>query len=185
MRSGIVVCRSARLILNDEYEMIEHLMTASPVTIGPDEPVQRAAQLMDEFNVGALPVCKESRLVGLVTDRDITVRATAAGLNPHLTLVHQVMSSPVRCCLADNEVSEVLRLMAIVQIRRVPVVDGNKVLVGIVSLGDLAERFTNSSSEVLRCISTPAQPDRAPLPPHAGTKEALLAPPTLKTKHFP
>lgn len=149
--------------------MIESLMTASPVTIGPDESVQRAAQLMDDFNVGALPVCSDSRLLGLVTDRDITVRATAVGLNPHLTQVHVVMSSPVRSCCTDQDISEVLRLMTRLQVRRVPVLDGNKQLVGIVSLGDVAERSAGNVVDVLRAISTPAQPDRVATPPPSGS----------------
>lgn len=154
--------------------MLEDLMTSYPVTIGPNEPVQRAAQLMDDFNVGALPVCHGSRIVGLVTDRDITVRATAVGLNPNLTPVHRVMSSPVRCCAMHQALPEVLGLMSSMQIRRVPVVDRDQELVGMVSLGDIVERFPDNSVDVLRSISTPAMPDRLAMPPPSRPFEEPL-----------
>ncbi|MBA4263961.1 MAG: CBS domain-containing protein [Comamonadaceae bacterium] len=145
--------------------MLRDLMTSYPVTVGPNDSVQHAAHLMDDFNVGALPVCNGSRIVGLVTDRDITVRATAVGLNPNLTPVHRVMSSPVRMCALHQGVPEVLRLMSSMQIRRVPVVDGDQQLIGMVSLGDIAERFPGGTDDALRNISTPARPDRIPTPP--------------------
>ena len=84
---------------------ISELMTRDVEVIEPDETLQRAAQLMDELNVGALPVCRGTRLVGMITDRDITVRATAAGLSPNNTLVSEVMTEATRSCGA----SELLR----------------------------------------------------------------------------
>ena len=141
--------------------LIADVMTPAPVTIGPYETVQRAAQLMDELNVGALPVYHGSRLMGIVTDRDITVRATAAGLDPRTAEVDLVMSTRVRCCHVGQTVAEVLALMSSVQIRRVPVLDDRHALVGIVSLGDLAEREPEGVEEAMRCISTPAEPDRS------------------------
>lgn len=140
--------------------LISDLMTRDPITIEPQESVQRAAQLMDELNVGSLPVCRGNRLLGIVTDRDITVRATAAGLDPHLTEVDLVMSDRVRCCSPRHTAAEVLRQMSSVQIRRVPVVDDSDRLVGIVSLGDLAAREPAGVEDTLRSISTPSEPDR-------------------------
>ncbi len=143
--------------------LIADLMTPDPITVGPRDTVQRAAQLMDELNVGALPVCHDNKLLGIVTDRDITVRATAAGLDPALTEVDLVMSDRVRCCSPRHTAAEVLRQMAAVKIRRVPVLDESNRLVGIVSLGDLAAREPAGVEDTLRTISTPAEPDRTAL----------------------
>ncbi|BAL95994.1 CBS domain-containing protein [Rubrivivax gelatinosus] len=140
---------------------IADVMTRDPVAVRPRETVQRAAQLMDELNVGCLPVCEDWQVRGIVTDRDITVRATAAGLDPGSTEVAAVMSEGVRCCSQRQSPAEVLRQMAAVQIRRLPVIDDAGRLVGIVSLGDLAARLPAGVEEALRQISTPAAPDRA------------------------
>ncbi len=140
---------------------VADFMTPDPATIEPDASVQRAAQLMDELNVGVLPVCRGTRLVGIVTDRDITVRATAIGMDPATTPVDLVMSDRVRCCSIGQGAAEVLLRMAQVQIRRMPVVDDDHRLVGIISLGDIAARSCQGVDETLCSISTPAQPDRA------------------------
>ncbi len=142
---------------------VTDLMTRDPVTIGPHDTVQRAAQLMDELNVGVLPVCEGRQLLGIVTDRDITVRATAAGLDPRATEVDLVMSEGVRCCSWRTSASDALRQMSQVQIRRLPVLDDEDRLVGIVSLGDLAARNPEGVEDTLRRISTPSEPDRAAL----------------------
>ena len=141
---------------------IADLMTPEPITVRPDDSVQHAARLMDELNVGALPVCDGEQLIGIVTDRDITVRAIAAGLHPAITAVDLVMSDRVRSCTLWQSPDEVLQQMARVQIRRLPVLDDEARLVGIVALGDLAARHSSDAVEdTLRRISTPAQPDRA------------------------
>jgi CBS domain-containing protein len=142
---------------------VADLMTPEPVTVAPGDSLQRAAELMDELNVGVLPVCTGRRVVGIVTDRDITVRATAAGMDPARTPVGQVMSDRVRCCSAAQSPAEVLRQMAAVQIRRLPVLDDAQQLVGILSLGDLAARRPEGVADTLRSISTPSAPDRAAL----------------------
>ncbi len=146
---------------------IANLMTREPISVRPEETVRRAAQLMDELNVGCLPVCDEWEVRGILTDRDITVRAIAAGLDPAVTEVQLVMSEGVRCCTASQSPAEVLQQMATVQIRRLPVVDDIGHLVGIVSLGDLAARQPAGVEEALRRISTPSEPDRAPVRPDA------------------
>jgi CBS domain-containing protein len=142
---------------------ITDFMTREPITVSPRDSVQRAAQLMDELNVGALPVAHRSRLVGIVTDRDITVRATAAGLDPAATEIDLVMTDRVRCCSSRHSAAEVLGRMAAVQIRRLPVLDDAERLVGIVSLGDIASRHPEGVADALRRISTPSEPDRAAL----------------------
>ena len=127
--------------------------------VRPDESLQRAAQVMDELNVGALPVCDQSGLVGMITDRDITVRAMAAGLPAH-TQVSDVMTDHARWCTSEQTVQEAMQQMAEVQIRRLPVVDSERQVVGIVSLGDLATRHQGHVAAALRRISDPSMPDR-------------------------
>ena len=128
--------------------------------VRPDESLQRAAQVMDELNVGSLPVCDKSGLVGIITDRDITVRATAAGLAPGATSVSDVMTDNARWCTTEQSVSEAMAQMADVQIRRLPVLDAERRVVGIVSLGDLATRHSGHVAAALRRISDPSEPDR-------------------------
>lgn len=143
-------------------QTISEVMTRDVRSISPEETVRRAAQLMDELNVGALPVCDGDKLVGMITDRDITVRSTAAGQAPEKTRVGDVMSTDVRTCYASQSVDEVLGEMGDVQIRRVPVVDqASHSLVGIVSLGDFATRNAGPTDKALEEISAPSEPDRS------------------------
>lgn len=138
------------------------VMTRDVRTVCPDDSVQRAAQCMDELNVGSVPVIDGGKLVGMVTDRDITVRAVALGRDGERTKVSDVMSGNVRWCYDDQDIDDVLDEMRDTQIRRVPVLDREHELVGIVSLGDLAERGSSEPrvAEALKDISTPSQPDR-------------------------
>jgi CBS domain-containing protein len=139
---------------------ISEVMTRGVEVIRPSETLQRAAQRMDELNVGALPVCDGEELVGMITDRDITVRATAVGLDPNATPVSDVMTEQTRWCTEEQSVDEVMRQMSDVQIRRLPVMNGAHELVGIVSLGDLAVRQDRHIDDALRDISLPSEPDR-------------------------
>jgi CBS domain-containing protein len=140
---------------------IRDVMTTDVESITPQETIQRAAQLMDDLNVGAIPVLDGGKLVGMITDRDITVRATAAGLAPGETAVGDVMSTDVRTCTARQAVDEVLDQMGDVQIRRVPVIDEQSgQVIGIVSLGDMAAKHSAGIDHTLENISTPAAPDR-------------------------
>ena len=140
-------------------QKISDFMTRNVQVVRPDESLQRAAQVMDELNVGALPVCDASGLVGMITDRDITVRAMAAGLPAH-TQVSDVMTDHARWCTGEQSVQEAMQQMADVQIRRLPVVDSEHRVVGIVSLGDLAMRHQGHVAAALRRISDPSMPDR-------------------------
>lgn len=139
---------------------VSEVMTRQVQVIGPDRSVREAARLMDELNVGVLPVCDGERLQGIITDRDITVRATAAGKNPDSVQVREIMTEDVRWCFEDEAVEDVAQMMGDVQIRRIPVVDRNKRLVGIVALGDLATDHASGTNEALRRISEPSEPDR-------------------------
>ncbi|WP_448204363.1 CBS domain-containing protein [Azospirillum sp. sgz302134] len=141
---------------------IRDIMTRDVQVVGPNETIRKAAQLMDQLNVGVLPVCEGEKLVGMITDRDITVRATSAGMAPDQCKVSEVMTTEPRFCYEDDPVNEVSRLMGGQQIRRVPVVDRDERLVGIVSLGDLATdaKDERTASTALEQISSPSEPDR-------------------------
>lgn len=142
-------------------QRIADIMTRDVQTVSPQETIRRAAELMDELNVGSLPVCEGNRVIGMITDRDITVRATAAGEAPDDVRVDEVMTDQVRSCFEDQMVDEVMQQMADTQIRRVPVIDRDtQQLIGIVSLGDLATKHSAMVDRTLEEISTPAQPDR-------------------------
>jgi CBS domain-containing protein len=151
-----------RLYLQQEKMMtvISDVMTRDVTVVCPGDSVQRAAQLMAEWNVGALPVCDGKRLVGMITDRDITVRSTAAGKDPNSVRVADTMSDKVYWCFDDQRVGEALQEMGDIQIRRIPVVDRNMQLVGIVSLGDLAIRDDANVQDALEEISFPSEPVR-------------------------
>lgn len=116
---------------------ISDVMTKNVVLVSPDQPVSQAAQKMVECDAGALPVNENDRMVGMLTDRDIVIRAVAKNLAPS-TPVRQVMTEQVLYCYDDDEVENVIKNMAENKIRRLPVVNRQKRLVGIVSLADLA-----------------------------------------------
>ncbi|MCS0590786.1 CBS domain-containing protein [Massilia norwichensis] len=143
-------------------QTIQDVMTRDVQSISPQETIQRAAQMMDELNVGAIPVLDGQKLVGMITDRDITVRATAAGQAPDSTRVGDVMSTDVRTCSPNQTVDEVLGQMGDVQIRRVPVIDENsQEVIGIVSMGDMATKHSAGVDRALEEVSSPAEPDRS------------------------
>ena len=131
------------------------VMTRDVQTLHPKDTLQLAAQLMDRLDVGALPVCDVGRVVGMITDRDITVRATALGLAAG-TAVDQVMSTDVVCCQEDDDIEQLQQTMCESQVRRVPIIGRDDSLVGIVSLGDLALRQSADIDAVVREVSTPA-----------------------------
>jgi CBS domain-containing protein len=139
---------------------VSDVMTRDVEVVAPEETLQRAAQLMDELNVGALPVVEGKRLLGMITDRDITVRAVAAGNLPNETRVSDVMSEGVRWVREDDSTDAVTKSMGGMQVRRVPVLNSLDELVGIVSLGDLSTRGISEADTALREISQPSEPDR-------------------------
>lgn len=141
-------------------QTIADVMTRDVAVLAPMDTIQSAAQLMDDLNVGAVPVCDGQRLVGVITDRDIAVRAVAAGQRPD-TPISEAMSEPVHWCYDDQPLEELMEQMREAQLRRIPVIDHDKHLVGIISLGDLATRGDlEACAETLEQISTPSRPDR-------------------------
>jgi CBS domain-containing protein len=119
-------------------KIVSQVMTRGMRAVKPSDSVIRAAQAMEEFDVGALPVCDGDRLVGILTDRDIAVRGVAQGLADQDAKVHEIMTREVKWCTGDESVDNVLQTMSIHQLRRMPVVDRQHHLVGMVSLGDIA-----------------------------------------------
>jgi CBS domain-containing protein len=142
--------------------LISEIMTPGVEYVGPDDSLQEAARKMKKLDVGPLPVCEHECVVGMVTDRDITVRAVALGRDPRETKVREVMSGEVVCCFDDQEAEVAARLMQSQQIRRVLVLNRDKRLVGIVSLADLAVQALNPdrAGEVLQEVSGSAAPTR-------------------------
>jgi CBS domain-containing protein len=119
---------------------IREIMTPNVRLATPDQTVHEAAKMMAEIDCGVLPVGEGDRLVGMITDRDIALRVVAAGKSPDKCKVQDIMSSGIKYVYEDETIEDVDRNMSTHQIRRFPVVDRNKRLVGIVSLGDLATR---------------------------------------------
>jgi len=141
---------------------VSEVMTTDVQVVGPQESLQHAAQLMDQLNVGALPVYAGHELLGMVTDRDITVRGTASGYVPNEACVSDVMSPNVEWCTEDQDTEEVMHMMSQAQVRRLPVLNLDRELVGIVSLGDMATKQPGHVDDVVREISTPSEPDGGP-----------------------
>jgi len=117
---------------------VSEVMTRGVECINPDASLQEAAEKMKSLDVGPLPVCDNDRLAGMVTDRDITVRATSKGQDPKNLRVRDIMTPEVVWCFEDEDVNEASRKMKEKQLRRILVLNRDKRLVGIVSLGDLA-----------------------------------------------
>jgi CBS domain-containing protein len=139
---------------------VHEIMTAHPRCIAPDNNLVEAAGLMRELDVGALPICDGDRLAGMVTDRDIVLRGTADGRDPNSTLVRDVMSVGVLYVFADQSVEEAARVMEEKQVRRLPVINRERRLVGIVSLGDVATSSNPAfSGTALRDVSQSSHPN--------------------------
>lgn len=115
----------------------QELMTRDVVTANPEETLQKVAKSMAELDIGVLPVSENDRLVGMITDRDIVIRGLAEGKGAKAK-VRDVMTPVVKYCFSDQEVEEVASNMAEIQLRRLPVLDRDKRLVGILSLADIA-----------------------------------------------
>ena len=138
---------------------IRDVMTKNVACVSPTSTIIEAAQLMQKHNVGVIPVCDATRVVGIVTDRDIVLRNVANGTGVDKE-VKDIMTSDVKMATPDMDVGAATDIMAKAQIRRLPVVDDNK-LVGMVSIGDIATingKFNTEAAETLSEISTPSNP---------------------------
>lgn len=134
---------------------ISEVMSTDVCVVAPDTTLREAACLMASHDVGSLPVGEGDRLVGFLTDRDIVLRAVASGHGPEAT-VRQAMSPDVKYCFEDDDIDDVAANMAALEMRRLPVVDRDKRLVGIVSLANFAHsRDPAASQELLRGVARP------------------------------
>jgi CBS domain-containing protein len=135
---------------------VSDAMTRDVRVANPNQTIQDAAKMMSDVDSGVLPVGENDRLIGMITDRDIAVRAVAQGKGPQ-TLVREVMTDHVHYCFDDEDMDEVTRKMADSQVRRLPVVNRDKRLVGILSLGDVATSRdgADEAGEALSDISRP------------------------------
>lgn len=139
---------------------IKDIMTPAVEVIYPNSTLTEAAGKMRSLNVGSLPVCDLGWLIGMITDRDITIRATAEGLDPNTTLVRDCMSDALVFCFDDQTPQDAARLMQMEQVRRLPVITRAKELVGIIALADLATKADTPRGvgTTLEKVSTPAGP---------------------------
>ena len=139
---------------------VREAMTRGAECVRPDTPLQEAARKMRDLDVGPMPVCGDNdRLVGMLTDRDIAVRAVAEGKDPTRTPVRDVMTEGISYCFEDDDVNDAARQMSEKQIRRLVVLNEDKRLVGIVSLGDLATQTgdRNTAGKTLERVSEPGE----------------------------
>lgn len=142
---------------------ISEIMTSDVQIVAPDDTIQDAARKMEEADVGFLPVGENDKLVGMLTDRDIALRAVAQGKDPKKTKVRDVMTKRVLYCTADEDVEDAASNMAELRIRRLPIVDQDKRLVGIVSIGDIAFRENaERAGQALESVVNPNGGARAP-----------------------
>jgi len=143
--------------------LVREMMTRGVACVRPDETLRSAAGKMRDLNVGSMPVCgDEDKLVGMLTDRDVVVRAVAEGLDPNARRVCDAMSEGIVYCFEDQAVEEAAWKMREHQIRRLVVLDRDKHMVGIVTLGDLAVDVDDRgiAADALHDVSEPAVPSR-------------------------
>lgn len=140
---------------------VKDVMTNDVASLKPEDSIERAAELMKEFNIGSLPVCEGKKVIGIVTDRDIALRAVAEGKDNRNQTVKDVMSSNPVVIDSQADVKEAAKLMSDNQIRRIPIVEANS-LVGMVSLGDIAvePHLEDNAQDALKDISEPSLPNR-------------------------
>lgn len=150
---------------------VRDCMTPEVRTVGPDQSIQDAARMMAALDVGMLPVGEGDRLVGMITDRDIAIRAVADGMDAS-SPVREAMTSEVRYCFDDEEVEHVVRNMGDLQVRRLPVMDRRKRLVGIVALCDIA-RHSDDREPVGETLNSISRPGRHSQGNQEGLRQAL------------
>jgi CBS domain-containing protein len=132
---------------------VSEVMTRKVTIASPSDSLRRAAELMEDIDAGVLLVGENDRLVGMLTDRDITLRAVGTGLSPEECTVGEVMSPRVLYVYEDQTVEDVARNMSDLKIRRLPVLNRQKRLVGVVSLGDLALKKESTAAKALKGVS--------------------------------
>jgi CBS domain-containing protein len=140
---------------------VSEIMTREVETIPPEASLQQAAAAMEALGVGSLPVCDGRRLVGAITDRDIVIRGVAAGMSLIDSLVRDCMTEDIAYAFCDEEADEVLERMKTLQVRRLAILDRDKMLAGIVALGDIAtEPRAAALGTVGAAVSEISEPSR-------------------------
>lgn len=137
--SKVTAINSKPLKEDIDMTQVKDVMTPSFKFMAPDSPVSQVAQQMRELDCGFMPLAENDKMVGMITDRDITIRAVAEGKNPADCKARDIMTPKTYYCYDDQDVEEVCNNMGEIQVRRLPVVNRQKRLVGIVSMGDLAQ----------------------------------------------
>ena len=139
---------------------ISEIMTRDPELIDPNSSIRDAAKRMKSEDIGALPIGENDRLIGMVTDRDIAIRAVADERDPSSTTVRDVMSEKIYYCFDDDDIEDAARCMADNRVRRLPILNRDKRLVGIVSLADIAQTGEDCEKTALEGISEPSSEAR-------------------------
>jgi CBS domain-containing protein len=139
---------------------VKDIMTKSVVSLNSSDTVKRAASIMSEHDIGSVPVCESNNVIGIITDRDITLRCVAEGKDCTSQVVREIMSSNPAIGTPDMDIQDASRIMSERQIRRLPIVE-NKNLVGVVSLGDIAvdPKLNQQAEQALSNISEPSTPE--------------------------
>ncbi len=132
---------------------VKHCMNYPVELVRSDSTVRDAAERMSKYNLGLLPVEENDRLVGMITDRDIVIRCLASGFNPESTSVKDAMTKAVYYCFEDEELDEVAKSMSRQAVRRMPVLNRNKRLIGLISISDLARAEYEATGKTLKKIS--------------------------------
>ena len=139
---------------------ISEIMTRDPELIDPNASIRDAAKRMKNEDIGALPVGENDRLIGMVTDRDIAMRGVAEDRAPETTTVRDVMSEKIFYCFDDDDIEDAARCMAENQVRRLPILNRDKRLTGIVSLADIAQTGEDCEKTALEGVSEPSSEAR-------------------------
>jgi len=140
---------------------VSDIMTKNVEVVHPEASIREAARKMKDINIGLIPVCDGDKIVGMLSDRDITVRATAEGMDPNQTKVRDTMSPEVVYAFEDQDVQDAARMMSERQIRRLLIMSRSKRLTGILSLGDIAvDTSRETSGDILKDVSEPSKPKR-------------------------
>jgi CBS domain-containing protein len=144
-----------KLVAEVIFLKVREIMSRDIACLRSDDTVERAAQLMKQYNCGSIPVCTQDKIIGIVTDRDLTVRSLASGQDKHQR-VGDIMTKEVVFGSPEMDVNDAARLMSDRQIRRLPIVENNS-LVGILALGDISlePAYQDSAEEALKSISMP------------------------------
>jgi len=138
--------------------IVKDIMTKDIVSLNSEDSIERAAQLMKQFDIGSIPVCNQEKLIGIVTDRDITLKSVAAGQNTNTQRISDVMTSNPVTGSPDMDIHDAARIMSEQQIRRLPIIQNNN-LVGMVSLGDISlePNLQDNAEDALKNISEPGK----------------------------